>query len=305
MSDSKKYYWIKLKTDFFDQDTIDFLMGQENGAEYVVIYQMLMLKTAQQGGYLGTKMAEVMVPYDIKKIVRDTKYFDCDTVTIALELFKKLGLVYEESNHILKLAGAEQLVGSESKWAEKKRIYRDSQRTIQGQIGDNVRQEIDIDKEIEKEKDIEIDIDKEIEKEKDIEIDIDTDKKKKKKSAKADLNGMIDSFTENEELREALKAFLDMRKSIKKPIQTEYAFKLALNKLKQLSDIDSVRIDIVNQSVEHNWQTFYALQNNYRTNEVEMPEYMKKQEKGDIVSTPVNEETLAKALELQRQFKGK
>lgn len=132
------------------------------------------------------------------------------------------------------------------------------------------------------------------------------DKPSKKKSAKADLNGMIDSFTENEELKDALKAFLDMRKSIKKPIQTEYAFKLALNKLKQLSDIDSIRIEIVNQSVEHNWQTFYALQNSYRTNtEVEMPEYMKKQEKGEIVSTPVNEDTLAKALELQRQFKGK
>lgn len=131
------------------------------------------------------------------------------------------------------------------------------------------------------------------------------DKPSKKKSAKADLNGMIDSFTGNEELKDALKAFLDMRKSIKKPIQTEYAFKLALNKLKQLSDRDSYRIEIVNQSVEHNWQTFYALQNNYRTNEVEMPEYMKKQEKGEIVSTPVNEETLAKALELQRQFKVK
>ena len=131
------------------------------------------------------------------------------------------------------------------------------------------------------------------------------DKPSKKKSAKADLNGMIDSFTENEELREALKAFLDMRKSIKKPIQTEYAFKLALNKLKQLSDRDSERIEIVNQSVEHNWQTFYTLQNSYRTNEVEMPDYMKKQEKGDIVSTPVSNEALAKALELQRQFKGK
>ena len=146
------------------------------------------------------------------------------------------------------------------------------------------------------------------EKEKEIENsreDTEIDTKKKKKSAKADLNGMIDSFTENEELKDALKAFLDMRKSIKKPIQTEYAFKLALNKLKQLSDRDSERIEIVNQSVEHNWQTFYALQNSYRTNEVEMPDYMKKQEKGEIVSTPVNEETLAKALELQRQFKRK
>ena len=132
------------------------------------------------------------------------------------------------------------------------------------------------------------------------------DKPSKKKSAKADLNGMIDSFTENEELREALKAFLDMRKSIKKPIQTEYAFKLALNKLNKLSQNDSERIEIVNQSVEHNWRTFYTLQNSYKTNtEVEMPEYMKKQEKGDIVSTPVNEDTLAKALELQRQLKGK
>ena len=298
MADSKKYYWIKLKTDFFDQDTIDFLMGQDNGAEYVVIYQMLMLKTVQQGGYLGTKMAEVMVPYDIKKIVRDTKYFDYDTVAIALELFKKLGLVYEESNHILRLADAEQLVGSESKWAEKKRIYRENQRTIQGQIEDNVRQDIDIDK------DIEIDIDKDIEIDKEKDTEIDT--KKKKKSAKADLDGMINSFTENEELKEALKAFLDMRKSIKKPIQTEYAFKLALNKLKQLSDIDSIRIEIVNQSVEHNWRTFYTLQNSYRANtEAEMPDYMKKQEKGDIVSAPVNEETLAKALELQRQFKEK
>ena len=131
------------------------------------------------------------------------------------------------------------------------------------------------------------------------------DNPSKKKSAKADLNGMIDSFTENEELREALKAFLDMRKSIKKPIQTEYAFKLALNKLKKLSDSDLSRIEIVNQSVERNWQTFYSLQNSYRTNEVEMPDYMKKQEKGDIVSTPVNDDTLAKALELQRQFKEK
>lgn len=37
----------------------------------------------------------------------------------------------------------------------------------------------------------------------------------------------------------------------------------------------------------------------------QMPEYMKKQEKGDIVSTPVSDEALAKALELQRQFKEK
>lgn len=118
MNNTKKYYWIRLKTDFFDQDTIDFLMEQENGSKYVVIYQMLMLKTAQQGGVLATKTNELLIPYDVKKIVRDTKYFDFDTVTIALELFKKLGLVYEEENNILKLIEVEKLVGNEGKSAQ-------------------------------------------------------------------------------------------------------------------------------------------------------------------------------------------
>lgn len=168
MSD-KKYYWIKLKTDFFDQDTIDFLMGQENGSKYVVIYQMLMLKTAQQGGVLATKTNELLIPYDVKKIVRDTKYFDFDTVTIALELFKKLGLVYEEENHILRLTGAEQIVGSEWSSAERVRKYREKKAL---QCNTNVTKsnaqcntDIDIEKDIDIDKDIDInkDINKDIE----------------------------------------------------------------------------------------------------------------------------------------------
>lgn len=176
MSNAKKYYWIRLKTDFFDQDTIDFLMGQENGAKYVVIYQMLMLKTAQQNGLLATKTNEIMIPYDVKKIVRDTKYFDFDTVTIALELFKKLGLVYEEENNILKLTEVEKLVGSESKsaqWMRDKRardnahkqITTSSQTTSQSdrEIDIDIEKDIDIDKDIDKDIDINKDIDKDIE----------------------------------------------------------------------------------------------------------------------------------------------
>ena len=161
MSD-KKYYWIKLKTDFFDQDTIDFLMGQENGSKYVVIYQMLMLKTAQQGGVLATKTNELLIPYDVKKIVRDTKYFDFDTVTIALELFKKLGLVYEEENHILRLTGAEQIVGSEWSSAERVRKYREKKAL---QCNTNVtKSNAQCNTDIEKDIDIDIDINKDINK---------------------------------------------------------------------------------------------------------------------------------------------
>ena len=165
MNNTKKYYWIRLKTDFFDQDTIDFLMGQENGAKYVVIYQMLMLKTAQQNGLLATKTNEIMIPYDVKKIVRDTKYFDFDTVTIALELFKKLGLVYEEENNILKLTEVEKLVGSEGKsaqWMRDKRARDNAHKqiTTSSQTTSQSDREIDIDIE----KDIDIDINKDINK---------------------------------------------------------------------------------------------------------------------------------------------
>ena len=126
MADNKKFYWIKLKTDFFNQEAIDFLLSQPNGCRYVVLYQMLCLKTANNGGTLAVNIGEMVVPYDVNKIVRDTKYFDFDTVTIALGLFKQIGLIYEDDENLLKISDFELMAGSESasKAAVKKREYR-------------------------------------------------------------------------------------------------------------------------------------------------------------------------------------
>ena len=146
MNDNKRYYWIKLKTDFFNQETIDFLLSQKNGCEYIVLYQMLCLNTANNNGEMCSKIGEMIVPYNVDKIVRDTKYFDFDTVTIALGLFKQLGLIYEEKDKILKITNFDEMIGSESKWADKKRQYREKQKQLAlGQSEDNVRQEIEID----------------------------------------------------------------------------------------------------------------------------------------------------------------
>lgn len=141
----KKFYWIKLKTDFFNQDTIDFLLQQKNGCKYIVLYQMLCLKTANNNGELNTKIGEMIIPYNIGKIQRDTKYFDIDTVRVALELFKQLGLILIQENDILRISNFDDMVGSESKWAEKKRIYRKKQKeNLLGQNEDIVLQEIEI-----------------------------------------------------------------------------------------------------------------------------------------------------------------
>lgn len=134
-NNEKKFYWIKLRTDFFQEDgPIDFLMSQPNGAQYVVLYQMLCLKTANNGGAFYTTIGEAYLPYDINKIVRDTKYFDCDTVTVALQLFKKLGLIFEnftETNfQFLQISNFDSMVGSESASPEaiRQRKHREQKR---------------------------------------------------------------------------------------------------------------------------------------------------------------------------------
>ena len=126
----ERYFWIKLKTDFFNQEAMDLLLSQPNGCEYVVLYQMLCLLTANNSGRLVMEVGEMIVPYNVDKIVRETKYFTRDTVVVALELFKKLGLVYEEHDNVLCIAEVGCMVGSESanREALKKRQQREKQR---------------------------------------------------------------------------------------------------------------------------------------------------------------------------------
>lgn len=154
MAENKRFYWIKLKDTFMTSDTVDFLMGQKNGANYVVLYQMLCLKTVNTNGELARKIGEIIMPYDAEKIQRDCKYFDIDTIRVALELYKQLGLIYKQEDSILKIANFENMVGSETAWAEKKRIYREekdrlkieeqSKDNVLDNVLDNFRQEKEI-----------------------------------------------------------------------------------------------------------------------------------------------------------------
>lgn len=158
----RKYYWIKLKKDFMNSDAVDFLMSQKNGAEYVVLYQMLCLMTVKTNGKLERQLNEVIIPYDAEKIQRDTKYFNIDTVRNALQLYIHLGLIYKDDNGCLSVADYENLVGSESGSAERVRRFRNSKAL---HCNDDVTDMKRISNEL---SNTDIDIDKE--------IDIDTDK---------------------------------------------------------------------------------------------------------------------------------
>ena len=134
----KKFYWLKLKTEFMQGEIVDFLMSQKNGANYVVLYQMLAIKTMNTQGRLCSEIGEVLIPFDPEKIQRECKWFDIDTIRVAMELYCKLGLIYRNKDNILQIANFEEMVGSETYWAKIKRIERKEENI--GQLLENVQQ---------------------------------------------------------------------------------------------------------------------------------------------------------------------
>lgn len=74
------------------------------------------------------------------------------------------------------------------------------------------------------------------------------------------LDKVINSYTDNEDLKNTLKEFLKMRKSIKKPM-TDKAMSLLINKLNKLGSNDNEKIEILNQSIFNSWQGVYELKN--------------------------------------------
>lgn len=241
--DQQKYYWIKLKTDFFNQGAMDFLLSQPNGCEYVVLYQMLCLSTANNDGLMALRVGEMIIPYNVDKIVRDTKYFDRDTVLVALELFKKLGLVYEEEEGVLKIAEVGCLVGSESASREalKKRQQRLKQKNGD-KSGDKMSPKVGTKCPT------------------DIDIDIEYRIKKNTKKKSGSLDDILNEKIEDAQLRQAFSEFIEMRKVMKAPL-TAYGLKLAISKANKLSNGNpELARAIVEQSIERSWKGLFSIE---------------------------------------------
>ena len=130
MATGKRYYWIKLKESFMSSDTVDYLMSKPAGANYVVLYQMLCLKTINTDGKLCRRIGEILIPYDIEKIQRDCKWFSVDTVRIALKVYADLGRIYLDNDGVLVMADHNNLVGSETDYAERNRRLRSEKKAL-------------------------------------------------------------------------------------------------------------------------------------------------------------------------------
>ena len=67
------------------------------------------------------------------------------------------------------------------------------------------------------------------------------------------------------ELENTLREFVEMRKTLKKPM-TAKALELLLKNLDGLTNLEAEKIEILNQSIEHSWQTVYPLKKELNSN---------------------------------------
>ena len=159
MSDNRKYYYLKLKENYFDDDSIVLLESMQDGVLYSNILLKLYLKSLKHGGRL---QLDEDIPYTAQMIATITRQ-QIGTVERALQIFLKLGLVEVLESGTFYMSNIELLIGQSSTEAERKRAARlqnkalSALRTSGGHLS-GIRPpeiEIELEKEIEIKREIE------------------------------------------------------------------------------------------------------------------------------------------------------
>ena len=157
MADNRKYYYLKLKENFFDSDSIVLLEDMKDGILYSNILLKLYLKSLKNGGKL---QLDENIPYTAQMIATLTRH-QIGTVERALEIFRQLGLVEQLDSGAFYMTDIELMIGQSSTEAERKRAARLENkallppRTKGGHLSDIRPPEIELEKEIEIKREIE------------------------------------------------------------------------------------------------------------------------------------------------------
>ena len=160
MSDNKKYYYLRLKDNFFDSDELKILESMKDGYLYSNILLKLYLRSLKNDGKL---VVNDRIPYNAEMLASVTGH-QIGTVKQALSIFKDLGLIDVLENGAIYMLDIQNFIGRGSSEADRKREYRQRIESDRANVLTNVRQISDktppeIEIEIELEKDIEIEKD--------------------------------------------------------------------------------------------------------------------------------------------------
>ena len=150
----KKFYWLKLKRDFFKRHDIRIIEAMPNGKDYILFYLKMLLESIDHEGELRFSDA---IPYNEQMLAVITNT-NIDIVKAAMKLFIDLRMVDVMDDQTIYMMEVEKLIGSESESAARMRKHRANARS--SLCDANVQKS---DTEIEKELEEEIEPEEEIE----------------------------------------------------------------------------------------------------------------------------------------------
>lgn len=159
MSDNKKYYYLRLKDNFFDSDELKILESMKDGYLYSNILLKLYLRSLKNDGKL---VVNDRIPYNAEMLASVTGH-QIGTVKQALSIFKDLGLIDVLENGAIYMLDIQNFIGRGSSEADRKREYRQRIESDRTNVQTNLRQiseksppeiEIELEKDIEIEKEI-------------------------------------------------------------------------------------------------------------------------------------------------------
>ena len=139
MSDCKKYYYLKLKEDFYESEDMKLLQAQPDGYLYSDILLKLYLKSLKQGGRL---MYRDIIPYTPDMIATITGH-SVGVVEKAMRIFEQMEFVEILDNGAIYLMDIQNFIGQSSSEADRIRKYRsdikaEKTRLLEGETVTNV-----------------------------------------------------------------------------------------------------------------------------------------------------------------------
>ncbi len=155
MSSGKRYFWLKLKEDFFGSKRIKKLRNMAGGDTYLIIYLKLQLKAMKSDG---------VITYDhLEDNIVDELALDLDErpddVAATLIYLTHCGLAESSDNETFYFPYAVENVGSENSSAARVRAYRNRQKALQSNESvTQVKRLCNGEKEKEIEKEIELEV---------------------------------------------------------------------------------------------------------------------------------------------------
>ena len=156
---AKKYYWLKLKNDFFKSKAMKKLRRIAGGDTYTIIYLKLQLLSLQDEGKLFFENIEDSFSEELALEIDE----DPDNVRFTLLFLEQCGLLEYSSEDEIMLNEVPLCIGKESDSAERVRRYREkkNQKALQCN-GDVTTCNTEKEKEKEKEKELEKELEKEV-----------------------------------------------------------------------------------------------------------------------------------------------